>query len=240
MFWHGGEAWLVARRNLNGDGAYDLGRGPGRLARTIWNQVNYSLTRKRTALWRYVQGEDRLAFVRDLPSRGDCCFPAVLEGASPQERVVYDYSCDLEGLDLPWLRGQRGRTSIYRHVLRFEPTEPAGAGRPERPSEAPWPASAPSASPPRSLMVQYWRSFEHLERYATDPAHAHRPAWAAFNRALASSGDVGIWHETYRVRPGDYECIYNRMPAFGLARATRAVPATGRRESAPQRIAASG
>ena len=43
------------------------------------------------------------------------------------------------------------------------------------------------------------------------------PAWAAFNRAVASNGDVGIWHETYRVRPGDYECIYNNMPLFGLA-----------------------
>lgn len=120
MFWHDGEAWLVARRNLNGNGDYDLGRGPGHLARTIWNQVNYSLTRKRTALWRYVRGEDRFAFVTDLPSRGDCCFPAVIAGGAPDERVVYDYSCDVEGPDLPWLRGQRGRTCIYRHVLRFE------------------------------------------------------------------------------------------------------------------------
>jgi hypothetical protein len=120
VFWHDGEAYLVGRRNLNGTGEYDLGRGPGRLLRTVWNQVNYSLTPKRTALWRFVPGQDRLAFVLDLPSRGDCCFPAVLEGARPDERVVYDYSCALEGPDLPWLRGQRGETSIFRHVLRFE------------------------------------------------------------------------------------------------------------------------
>ena len=119
VFWHDGEAWLVARRNLHGSGEYDLGRGAGRLLRTVWNQVSYSLTRKRTALWRYVQGEDRFAFVLDLPSRGDCCFPAVLEGSAPDEVVVYDYSCDLEGPDLPWLRGQRGETFIYRHVLQF-------------------------------------------------------------------------------------------------------------------------
>jgi hypothetical protein len=87
-----------------------------------------------------------------------------------------------------------------------------------------------------SLLVQYWRSFEHLERYAKDPAHAHRPAWAAFNRAVGSNGDVGIWHETYRVRPGDFECVYNNMPLFGLARATRPVPATGHRESARGRM----
>ena len=88
-----------------------------------------------------------------------------------------------------------------------------------------------------SIMVQYWRSFEDLERYATDAAREHRPAWAAFNRAIGSNGDVGIWHETYRVRPGDFECVYNNMPLFGLARATKVVPATGRRESAPGRMA---
>jgi hypothetical protein len=88
-----------------------------------------------------------------------------------------------------------------------------------------------------TVMVQYWRSFEALEAYATDKARTHLSAWAAFNRAIGSNGDVGIWHETYRVRPGDYECVYNNMPAFGLAKATRAVPATGRRESAPGRMA---
>ncbi len=89
-----------------------------------------------------------------------------------------------------------------------------------------------------SIMVQYWRSFDHLENYATDKIQAHRPAWAAFNRVVGSNGDVGIWHETYRIRPGDYECVYTNMPLFGLAKATRAVPATGRREFAPGRMAA--
>jgi Domain of unknown function (DUF4188) len=89
-----------------------------------------------------------------------------------------------------------------------------------------------------TVLVQYWRSFEQLEKYATDKAREHLPAWKAFNHAIGSNGDVGIWHETYRVRPGDYECVYNNMPPFGLAKATRAVPATGRRESAPGRMAA--
>jgi hypothetical protein len=87
-----------------------------------------------------------------------------------------------------------------------------------------------------TIAVQYWRSFEHLERYAKDAAREHRPAWAAFNRAVGSNGDVGIWHETYRVRPGDFECVYNNMPSFGLARATRLVPAQGRRETASGRM----
>jgi len=87
-----------------------------------------------------------------------------------------------------------------------------------------------------TISLQYWRSFEDLERYAKDSARLHRPAWAAFNRAVASNGDVGIWHETYRVRPGDFECVYNNMPPFGLARATRAVSAEGQRQSARQRM----
>ena len=54
-----------------------------------------------------------------------------------------------------------------------------------------------------SIMVQYWRSFEDLERYAKNRDAEHLPAWAAFNKAVGSNGDVGIWHETYRVDPGD-------------------------------------
>ena len=91
-----------------------------------------------------------------------------------------------------------------------------------------------------TVMLQYWRSFEHLEQYAKDTSKQHRPAWAAFNRAVASNGDVGIWHETYRVRPGDYECIYNNMPPFGLGKATNLVPASGHLESASGRMSRRG
>lgn len=86
------------------------------------------------------------------------------------------------------------------------------------------------------IMMQYWRSFEHLERYAKDKSHEHLPAWKAFNKAVGSNGDVGIWHETYRVRPGDYECIYNNMPPFGLGNATQLVPAVDLRNTASGRM----
>jgi hypothetical protein len=87
-----------------------------------------------------------------------------------------------------------------------------------------------------TIMVQYWKSFEALEAYAKSRDHEHLPAWAAFNRNVASNGDVGIWHETYRVRAGEHKCIYNNMPPFGLARATQLVPATGGRETAAGRM----
>ena len=66
-------------------------------------------------------------------------------------------------------------------------------------------------------LVQYWRSFDDLDRYARDREGRHLPAWRAFNRRVRDSGDVGIWHETYRVRAGEYEAIYGNMPRVGLA-----------------------
>lgn len=89
-----------------------------------------------------------------------------------------------------------------------------------------------------AMVVQYWRSFEDLEAYSRDRDAAHLPAWRAFNKAIASNGDVGIWHETYLVKPGHYENIYNNMPPFGLGAAATLVDALGARQEARQRILA--
>jgi hypothetical protein len=86
-------------------------------------------------------------------------------------------------------------------------------------------------------MVQYWRSFDELEAYARSRDHAHWPAWVAFNKRLNKSrGDVGIWHETYRVAAGQYETVYSGMPPHGLGKFTALVPATGRRDTARGRM----
>ena len=66
-------------------------------------------------------------------------------------------------------------------------------------------------------VVQYWRSFEQLEAYARDPDALHLPAWREFNRRARGTAAVGIYHETYRVRAGEYEAVYVDMPAVGLA-----------------------
>lgn len=87
-----------------------------------------------------------------------------------------------------------------------------------------------------TLMVQYWRSFEQLERYAVARSSEHLPTWAAFNRSVGSNGDVGIWHETFLVSAGAYECVYNNMPRFGLAGAGEHLAATGRRATARGRM----
>lgn len=88
-----------------------------------------------------------------------------------------------------------------------------------------------------TMIVQYWRSFEHLEAYARSHDHLHWPAWVAFNKRMAASrGDVGIWHETYLVRAGQYEAIYSGMPRRGLGKAGNLIPASGRNESARGRV----
>ena len=89
---------------------------------------------------------------------------------------------------------------------------------------------------PDAMVIQYWKSFEALEAYAKARDKAHLPAWQAFNKAVGSNGDVGIWHETYIVEPGKYETIYNNMPPFGLGLAGRLVDAVGARQAARQRV----
>lgn len=91
--------------------------------------------------------------------------------------------------------------------------------------------------PGSGAVVQYWRSFEHLERYASSDKYAHRPAWTAFYaRMKGAAGDVGLWHETYLVRAGDYETLYVDMPPHGLASASSDRPVTGRNDRASQRL----
>jgi Monooxygenase af470-like len=86
------------------------------------------------------------------------------------------------------------------------------------------------------MLIQYWRSFEDLEKFARDKSEPHLGAWRQFNKAIGSDGSVGIWHETYLVEPGKYEAVYGNMPVFGLASATNHVPAVGRRETARRRL----
>ena len=42
-----------------------------------------------------------------------------------------------------------------------------------------------------TTMIQYWRSFEDLERFSRSPDQPHLEPWRAYNRKIAASGDVG-------------------------------------------------
>lgn len=86
------------------------------------------------------------------------------------------------------------------------------------------------------VVVQYWRSVEALLAFAHDPQRTHLPAWLAFNRAVGTGGDVGIWHETYVAPPGQSESIYANMPRYGLGLAGTLHPSKGERASAGKRL----
>jgi hypothetical protein len=88
-----------------------------------------------------------------------------------------------------------------------------------------------------TIMVSYWKSTEHLLAYAKARDAAHLPAWRAFNKHIGTSGDVGVWHETFRVRAGDYETVYVNMPTFGMGKAAGLCEAIGHRAAAAGRLA---
>ncbi|MBX2796724.1 MAG: DUF4188 domain-containing protein [Myxococcales bacterium] len=89
-----------------------------------------------------------------------------------------------------------------------------------------------------SITVQYWRSLEHLHAWAHDKGKSHRPAWKQWAQRWGLTGAMGIWHETYVVQRGQYECVYQHMPAFGLGKVGELVDATGGLGTASQRLAA--
>lgn len=54
---------------------------------------------------------------------------------------------------------------------------------------------------------------------------------------MGTSGDVGIWHETYKISRENYECVYVNMPEFGLGKVGTLIPALGKLATAKGRMA---
>ena len=90
------------------------------------------------------------------------------------------------------------------------------------------------ASPRSPMLVQYWRSFEHLESYARSKDAEHWPAWVAFNEGLARAATWDLARDV----PGPGRPVRVRLqqlPATGLGAATNLVPAAGRKATAASR-----
>ncbi len=87
-------------------------------------------------------------------------------------------------------------------------------------------------------VIQWWRSTEDLQSYASNQARLHRPAWTTFNARARKAGDaVGIWHETYAVPAGGIETIYGGLKRpIGLGAITGEVPVGRRGERAKDRL----
>lgn len=73
-------------------------------------------------------------------------------------------------------------------------------------------------------IVQYWRSFDHLEAFAKNADDPHLDVWRSYWKRVGNRARTGIWHETYLVRAGEFEGIYGNMPPHGLGKAGTLVP----------------
>jgi len=87
-----------------------------------------------------------------------------------------------------------------------------------------------------TVIVSYWKSPEHLQRFASDPDAPHLEPWRKFVRRIGDDGTVGAWHETYVSSPGKREVVYVNMPPFGLGRATGFEPVGRGSSTAKQRL----
>ena len=84
-------------------------------------------------------------------------------------------------------------------------------------------------------IVQYWRSFDHLEAFAKDKDDPHLEVWRSYWKRVGKSTRTGIWHETFLVQAGQYEAIYGNMAPHGLGKAGTLVPVT-KESSAKSRL----
>jgi hypothetical protein len=118
MFRRGDDVWLVGRRNVTDTGHYDLELSDiAPEEEFLQYQVEYWNTPKRCALWRVNPDTLTVTWETDIPSKGDTCFPELIE--LDEGSILYNYSSDPEGPDIPWLEGQLAPTNIYRMRLDF-------------------------------------------------------------------------------------------------------------------------
>ncbi len=120
LFRHGGEVYLIGRRNVSETGRYDLGfRDLGPFLQTLIYEADYWFRPKRCALWRVHPESRSVEFVLDLPSAGDTCFPGMVPLGGGRY-LIFNYTSPLDGEGDPfWLQGQLGPTHIYSIVLNL-------------------------------------------------------------------------------------------------------------------------
>lgn len=68
-----------------------------------------------------------------------------------------------------------------------------------------------------TCLVSYWESFDKLEAFAKNSKLPHLGDWREYNKRVIKP-TIGIWHETYKIRAGEFECVYGNMPKFGLGK----------------------
>ena len=132
------------------------------------------------------------------------------------------WTAEIEGDFVVFIIGARLNSSSARAVAHRPRRPPRHEPHAQVPHRAPGEGSARLRDAGFKTIVQYWRSFEHLEAFAKDTDDPHLEVWRNYWKRVGKSGRTGIWHETFLVRAGEYEAIYGNMPAYGLGKASKA------------------
>jgi len=111
LFEHNDEIYLISRRNLDGES--------NRSKKKIYNLVLYSLTETKKTLFKLKKKNLTLSFIMDLPSTGDCAFPAI-EKINGTDYLVMNYSNDFTKKEKNWWRGQHDKTYIYWSIIHIK------------------------------------------------------------------------------------------------------------------------
>lgn len=144
--------------------------------------------------------------------------PVPMDGASSNRPIPHRYSAQIEGDFVVFLIGMR--INSWWKIHKWLPVLRAMRPMLEELVADPESGLLCFHRIGKLSFVQYWRSFEQLEAYARAQDKKHWPAWLEFNKRMKGCrGDVGIWHETFLVRAGQYEAIYSGVPRQGLAAA---------------------
>jgi hypothetical protein len=123
VFSYGGRAYVIARRQPDFGGRYDLlGHDlPDTDGQFALYDGTYAATTKRCALWSIDTATRTFAAIEDVPGVGDTCYPSLIRQPHGHFDVFY-YSSPLDGSDPPWGTALlEGRTLIYRTTLAFPP-----------------------------------------------------------------------------------------------------------------------
>lgn len=105
------DIYLVSRRNLDGK----VDHSPawfGPKFRRAYNLFRYSLTEKRTALFKLNKERFTLEHLVDFPSTGDNAFPGIISDGKDGFYLL-NYSSNINGRAKNWLTGQLGSTYVY-------------------------------------------------------------------------------------------------------------------------------
>jgi hypothetical protein len=76
----------------------------------------------------------------------------------------------------------------------------------------------------KGAAMQYWRSLEDLQRFATDPDGSHVRAWRWYNEEADPDGGLGFWAELYVVEGDSFETFFRNVPPVGIGKSAEMVP----------------